>query len=376
MNAVMPLSEHSTTHHPILDNLSTGVLIIDRTYKVVFMNPAAEELLGTSLRMAGQLRLDEILVDGGPTSLLECLRNEPSLSAQTRTYREISIQSANSPAHIVNLSITPLAEPPYRDTLLIELSSVDRILRIAQEEELMTQHLTAREIARGLAHEINNPLGGLRGAAQLLERQLQEPAKEYTRIIIAEADRLQNLVRRMLGPSSLPNKIELNIHEVLDHVVKLLHAESGNQLKIRYDFDPSIPGVQADRDQLIQAILNIVRNSWQAIDAAQGEITLRTRIARSFTIGHTFHKLLLRLDVVDNGRGIPADRLKQIFYPMVTGRPEGTGLGLTIAQSLISLHGGLIECSSAPGHTVFSIFLPFNHLSEHRNGKTGKHLGN
>jgi two-component system nitrogen regulation sensor histidine kinase GlnL len=376
MNAVMPLSEHNIPN-PILDNLSTGVVIIDRAYRVVFMNPAAEELLGTSLRMAGQLRVEDILVDGGPTSLLDCLRNEPSPTAQTRTYREISIQSANNPAHIVNLSITPLTEPPYRDTLLIELSSVDRILRIAQEEELMTQHLTAREIARGLAHEINNPLGGLRGAAQLLERQLPEAAREYTRIIIAEADRLQNLVRRMLGPSSLPNKTELNIHEVLDHVVKLIHAESGGkQLKIRYDFDPSIPAIQADRDQLIQAILNIVRNGWQAIDTEQGEITLRTRIARSFTIGHTFHKLLLRLDIVDNGRGIPPDRLKQIFYPMVTGRPEGTGLGLTIAQSLISLHGGLIECSSAPGHTVFSIFLPFNSSSEHSNGKTGKRLGN
>jgi two-component system nitrogen regulation sensor histidine kinase GlnL len=364
MSAVTPLKNNE--NNPILDNLSTGVLIVNQEYKVIFMNPAAEELLGTSVRMAGQIRLNEIMVDGGPTSFLDCLQTAQP-AAQSYTYREISLHSPNAPVHIVNCTVTPLEA----NKLLIEISSVDRILKIAQEEDLATQHLIAREIARGLAHEINNPLGGLRGAAQLLERELPEAAREYTRIIIAEADRLQNLTKRMLGPNSLPKKAELNLYEVLDHVVKLLYAESKTRLRIRYDIDPSLPPLSADRDQLVQAILNIVRNAWQAIDAKAGRIRLRTRIARNFTIGHTFHKLLLRLDVIDNGPGIPPDRLKQIFYPMVTSRSEGTGLGLTIAQSLISLHGGLIECNSKPGETVFSILLPFNHTSERLHGKAG-----
>ncbi len=364
MNAVMPLKNNE--NNAILDNLSTGVLIVNREHKVIFMNPAAEELLGTSMRMAGQIKLSEIMIDGGPTSLLDCLQTgQPA--AQSYTYREIVLHPPNTPEHVVNCTITPLDG----GQLLIEISSVDRILKIAQEEDLATQHLIAREIARGLAHEINNPLGGLRGAAQLLERELPEAAREYTRIIIAEADRLQNLTKRMLGPNSLPKKAELNLYEILDHVVKLLYAESKNKLRINYDIDPSLPPLTADRDQLVQAILNIVRNAWQAIDPKTGRIVLRTRIARNFTIGHTFHKLLLRLDVVDNGPGIPADRLKQIFYPMVTTRSEGTGLGLTIAQSLISLHGGLIECNSKPGETIFSILLPFNHKPERLHGKAG-----
>jgi two-component system nitrogen regulation sensor histidine kinase GlnL len=160
------------------------------------MNPAAEELLGTSLRMAGQIRLNEIIIDGGPTSFLDCLQTHQP-AAQSYTYREISLHPPNAPEHIVNCTITPMFEG---DKLLVEISSVDRILKIAQEENLAAQHLIAREIARGLAHEINNPLGGLRGAAQLLERELPESAREYTRIIIAEADRLQNLTKRMLGP--------------------------------------------------------------------------------------------------------------------------------------------------------------------------------
>jgi two-component system, NtrC family, nitrogen regulation sensor histidine kinase GlnL len=366
MSAVMPLKNNE--NNPILDNLSTGVLVVNREYKLVYMNPAAEELLGTSLRMAGQIRLNEIMIDGGPTTFLDCLQTQQPAAQSSYTYREITLHPPNAPEHIVNCTITPMFEG---DKLLVEISSVDRILKIAQEEHLVSQHLIARQIARGLAHEINNPLGGLRGAAQLLERELPEAAREYTRIIIAEADRLQNLTKRMLGPSSLPRKAELNLYEVLDHVVKLLYAESKSRLRIRYDIDPSLPPLIADRDQLVQAILNIVRNAWQAIDPETGGILLRTRITRNMTIGQAFHKLLLRLDVIDNGPGIPPDRLKQIFYPMVTSRSEGTGLGLTIAQSLISLHGGLIECSSKPGETVFSILLPFNHTSERLHVKAG-----
>ncbi|HEX7028434.1 MAG TPA: nitrogen regulation protein NR(II) [Gammaproteobacteria bacterium] len=356
----MPLFQNLPGH--ILDNLSTAVILVDTAYHVTFMNPAAEELFGTS--MASQLDLETVFVDGGPYStLLACLQHRQT-GGQSYTYREITIKPSSREAHTVNCTITPLHDLMYNGGgQLVEMSLVDRILRIAQEEQLMSQHLTAREIARGLAHEINNPLGGLRGAAQLLERELPEKSREYTQIIISEADRLQSLVKNMLGPSSLPNKTSINIHEVLNHVITLIGAEAGADLQIALDYDPSIPNISADRDQLIQAILNLVRNAWQATGAG-GRIRLRTRIVRSFTIGHTFHRLVLRIEVIDNGPGIPPHKLKQIFYPMVTGRPEGSGLGLTIAQSLISLHGGLIECNSSPGETNFSILLPFANTSE------------
>ena len=222
----------------------------------------------------------------------------------------------------------------------------------------MSQQNTARLLVRGLAHEIKNPLGGLRGAAQLLDLELHEPElKEYTQIIIAESDRLQGLMDKMLGPNKLPNKQALNIHEVLERVRQLVQVEASGGLTVRYDYDPSIPEIQADKDQLIQAILNIARNAAQAMDG-KGEIMIKTRIHRQMTIGRKRYKLTVKIDIIDYGPGIEADMLNQIFYPMITGRAEGTGLGLSIAQALINQHNGLIEYHSEPGHTVFSIFLP------------------
>ncbi len=368
MNAVTPLSQNFQTK--ILDNLNTAVLITNAQLSVEYLNSAAEELLGTSIRMAHQLNLADIQVNDGPKSLRDYFQDK-KIQERSYTYREIRIHS-NGNEHVVDCTITPIYNDSNAPDLLVEFNRVDRLLKIAQEEELISQHLAAREIARGLAHEINNPLGGLRGAAQLLEREIPDDCHEYTQVIINESDRLQTLVSRMLGPRSLPQKTSINIHEVLDHVIKLLRAEDDKRVTIKLDIDPSIPNIMADGDQLIQAILNILRNAIQALEKVpNGHITLSTRIMRSFTIGHTFHKLLLRLDVIDNGPGIPTDKLKQIFYPMVTSRSEGTGLGLTIAQSLISFHGGLIECTSKPGKTVFSILLPFNHSMETLNGQAG-----
>lgn len=361
MSAVVNIEE---LNEAVLDSLSTAVLITDIHGRVDFINAAAEDLFGVSARKAAQLDLGEIPVDGGPQNLRECLERKQA-EGQTYTFREMRIKPPGTDERIVNCTVTPLFRGTDGNGMLVEMSRVDRILKIALEEQLMSQHLTAREIARGLAHEINNPLGGLRGAAQLLERELPEAAREYTRVIISEADRLQKLVKSILGPHDLPNKHEVNIHEVLDHVVKLLRAESVESVEFNVDFDPSIPLLLADRDHMVQAVLNIVRNGWQAIkDRDDGTIGLKTRVHRSFTIGHEFHRLVLRLDVIDNGPGIPEDKLRQIFYPMVTDRSEGTGLGLTIAQSLVSLHGGLIECHSKPGETTFSILLPFDQPSE------------
>jgi len=209
-----------------------------------------------------------------------------------------------------------------------------------------------------LAHEIKNPLGGLRGAAQLLDLELDDPdLKEYTQIIIDESDRLQGLMDKMLGPNKLPDKKALNIHEVLERVRQLVQAESSGNLIIKHDYDPSIPDIHGDKDQLIQAILNIARNAVQAMDG-KGNIIFKTRIHRQMSIGRKRYKLAVKCDIIDNGPGIDADMISKIFYPMITGRAEGTGLGLSIAQALINQHNGLIECNSETGNTVFSIFLP------------------
>lgn len=218
-------------------------------------------------------------------------------------------------------------------------------------------------LVRGLAHEIKNPLGGIRGAAQLLSRELpEESLKDYTNVIIEEADRLRNLVDRMLGSNKLPNLAPTNIHEVLERVSSLVEAESQGSITLVRDYDPSIPDLLLDREQMIQAVLNMVRNAMQAIagqnDLRLGRITLRSRTLRQFTIGHTRHRLVCKVEIIDNGPGIPAELQETIFYPMVSGRPDGTGLGLAIAQNIISQHQGLIECESHPGHTVFSLFLP------------------
>ncbi|MGZ4995810.1 MAG: nitrogen regulation protein NR(II), partial [Methylobacter sp.] len=256
----------------------------------------------------------------------------------------------------------PLLKNEQVNEILVELQQVDSHLRISKEERLLTQQNTARLLVRGLAHEIKNPLGGLRGAAQLLDLELTDPElKEYTRIIIAESDRLQGLMDKMLGPNKLPNKKALNIHEVLERVRQLVQVESS--LTIKSDYDPSIPDILADKDQLIQAILNIAKNAVQALNG-KGDITIKTRIHRQVTIGRKRYKLAVKCDIIDNGPGIDADMMNQIFYPMITGRADGTGLGLSIAQALINQHNGLIECTSEPGNTVFSIFLPIIALRE------------
>jgi two-component system nitrogen regulation sensor histidine kinase GlnL len=245
-----------------------------------------------------------------------------------------------------------------RRELMVELNRLDRLLRISRDESLLAQQKATRELLRGLAHEVKNPLGGLRGAAQLLEKELHdESLKDYTRVIIEEADRLQTLVNRILGPNSMPRKQSTNIHEVLERVRSLMLAEKHNNLTIVRDYDPSIPNLMVDPDQLIQAVLNIVRNACQALDG-NGQIILRTRVLRKFTIGNQNHRLVACISIIDNGPGIPPELKEQIFFPMITGRAEGTGLGLSIAQSLIHQHHGLIEHDSEPGKTVFSIILP------------------
>lgn len=339
----------------ILDHLNTAILLFNSELALTYINTAGEILLADSAHhLIGQSASD-LFKASDPAlflNLKQCLTMEEPLVERSLVLNRLS-QSVT-----INLSATPLLSNEQPMEILVELQQVDNHLRISKEERLLTQQNTARLLVRGLAHEIKNPLGGLRGAAQLLDLELDDPElKEYTQIIIAESDRLQGLMDKMLGPNKLPNKKTLNIHEVLERVRQLVHAESSGSLSIKYDYDPSIPDIQADKDQLIQAILNITRNAVQATDG-KGNILIKTRIHRHLCIGRKHYKLAAKIDISDDGPGIDADMLQQIFYPMVTGRAQGTGLGLSIAQSLINQHSGLIECNSEPGNTVFSIYLP------------------
>lgn len=339
----------------ILDHLNTAILLFNSELILTYINTAGEILLADSAHhLVGHSAYD-LFKSSDPAlflNLKQCLTMEEPL-----VERSLALNRLNQSVTI-NLSATPLFNDEHLVEILVELQQVDNHLRISKEERLLTQQNTARLLVRGLAHEIKNPLGGLRGAAQLLDLELHDPElREYTQIIIAESDRLQGLMDKMLGPNKLPNKKTLNIHEVLERVRQLVHAESSGNLTIKYDYDPSIPDIEADKDQLIQAILNITRNAVQATDG-KGNILFKTRIHRRLTIGRNNYKLAIKIDISDDGPGIDPDMLQQIFYPMITGRADGTGLGLSIAQSLINQHNGLIECNSEPGNTVFSIYLP------------------
>lgn len=344
-----------TVYKKILDHLNEAILLFNKDMLLTYINPAGEILLADSakhllgntahrlFKNSQSLMIDDLMQ--------RLLLHEPLVD------RELILERLNQ-SITVNLSATPLLENGELHEVLIELQQVDRHLRITKEEQLLAQQNTSRMLVRGLAHEIKNPLGGLRGAAQLLDIELQDPElKEYTQIIIAESDRLQDLMDKMLGPNKPAHKSLLNIHEVLERVRYLVAAEANNSIVLQTDYDPSIPELFADKNQLIQALLNIVRNAVQAIQN-DGEIAIKTRICRHMTIGRKRYKLTVRIDIVDSGPGIKPELMDQIFYPMITSRAEGTGLGLSIAQSLINQHNGLIECESEPGHTVFSIYLP------------------
>ncbi len=339
----------------LLENLSTAVLVADADLRVLGVNPAAEMLFAQSgKRLAGQ----PLAALVGEECELVRLARRVLEEGIVLTEREADLHFPGDRRFTVDCSLTPLVSSTGETGLLIELVQIDRRLRITHEELLLEQSRAVKEMVRGLAHEIKNPLGGLRGAAQLLQGELKdEELKEYTRIIIDEADRLRELVNRMLGPHAVPRMREVNLHEVLEHVRALVLAEGHPDLRILRDYDPSIPELRADRDALVQAVLNIVRNAVEAMEG-QGTIRFQTRTERQFTIGTVRHRLVASLRIIDDGPGIPPELRERLFLPMVTGRPEGTGLGLSIAQSIVNRHGGIIECTSRPGRTEFNLLIP------------------
>ena len=353
-----------TLHTRILDNLKTAILLVGSDLKAGFINSAAEALLEVSgPRILGE-PITNLFIEQGDTAagLREAIR-----SGSAYTKRETVLTLVSGQQITVDYAVSPVLQDDGRTSLVLEIQPLDRMLRISREEGILSSQQHTRALVRNLAHEIKNPLGGLRGAAQLLARELPNNAlKDYTNIIIEEADRLRNLVDQMLGPHKVPDKKPLNLHEAVERVRHLLEAETHGRIRFVRDYDPSIPDLLGDKEQLIQAVLNIVRNAVEAITAMPSPpprptILLRTRTLRQFTIGTQRHRLVARVDIIDNGPGVPAELLETLFLPMVSGRPDGTGLGLSISQSIINRHSGLIECQSQPGNTVFSLYVPLEH---------------
>ncbi len=357
MSGQIEMINQSALRDLVLEHTTMAQLVIDRAQRLQYLNPAAEILFGISANKArGHKMVAVVDIDCDIDHGIERVQQ----SDFPYTEREVELRFVNGNHAMVDCSLIPLGEA----RILVELQQVGQHLRIQNEERLLHQTRASADLLRGLAHEIKNPLGGLRGAAQLLESELDNPElKEYTEVIIGEADRLQALLDQMLGPNRPPQMSETNIHEVLERVRTLVQAEAGSgALIIERDYDPSIPSFPADRDLMIQALLNIVRNAAQSLNN-QGEIQLRTRVRRQVTIGNRRHRLLCSLEIEDNGPGISQELQNTIFLPMVTGRAEGTGLGLSIAQSIVQRQGGVIECESKPGQTIFTLLIPLENLS-------------
>lgn len=345
----------------LLDHLSTAVIHFDPALRLCYINLAAESLLAISGRQFQQAWIGDIFL-GAEQDIAEITKAQASQHSFSKRRTELHLPQGRT--IVVDYTISPLLEQDATH-ILMELQGLTYAERIHKEEALLSTHETTRELVRGLAHEIKNPLGGIRGAAQLLARELPtNELRDYTNVIIEEADRLHRLVDRLVGSRQAPQLKPTNIHEVLERVRSLVQAEvQDRQIHISRNYDPSIPEVMADAEQLIQAVLNIVRNAVQALDSPQvrhssGSIELSTRVLRNVTIGSVFHRLVARVEIIDNGPGIPQELIDSIFYPMISGRADGTGLGLSIAHAIIQQHKGMIECSSKPGCTRFALYIP------------------
>jgi two-component system nitrogen regulation sensor histidine kinase GlnL len=359
---------------PILaafDYLATMVAIVRPDGLCVFANAAFEHVLGLSRRSVLRGSLFDWVVDPQPLrdTVAAVLCNNYSTSRlEAQLKRPASVHGEVLPVHVI-VNQMDRANPfsshaTSRDTVVVELVEIEQQTRQDREERALDQAQANKELIRNLAHEIKNPLGGIRGAAQLLEMEVESRAlTEYTQVIIQEADRLQALVDRLLAPHRKPHVVsDVNIHEVCERVRSLILAEFPRGLTVMRDYDISIPDFRGDREQLIQAVLNIAHNAAQALSErmAMGDaaITLRTRIARQVTLGKQRYRLALDLHIEDNGPGVSESIRDRIFYPLVSGRDGGSGLGLTLAQTFVQQHQGMIECESVPGRTNFKIMIP------------------
>jgi two-component system, NtrC family, nitrogen regulation sensor histidine kinase GlnL len=353
-----------------LEIISTAVLLLGAARKILYANPAAEHLLQLSKRQLVGAPLTAVFRDADRLypALDLALTHRASYTEQELELH-LSGKENGASRLLVNCTVSFL-ENAKADAaqLVVEFRHIDQQLKMAREEKIAEQNQANRELVRNLAHEIKNPLGGLRGAAQLLEAELDsQQLVEYTQVIIGEADRLQNLVNRLLTPHKLPRFVATDIHRLLDRVLQLMRNEFGSTHRIDADFDVSLPEVQCDAEQMTQVMLNIARNACQSCAVAKSPlVSLRTRVARQVVLAKRSHRMALEISIVDNGAGIPFEIRDRIFYPLFTTRTEGTGsgLGLSIAQTFVAQHFGTIEVDSEPGHTQFRVLIPFTHPTD------------
>ena len=341
----------------LIENINTAVLVFDHEMRLQSINAAGENLLSVSInKIAGQ-RPDEFLQ--GSTRFNEDL-NRTLVEMHPYTDWGVELTIGNQNIITVGCMVTPVIDENHCKMIIVELIDSDSFTRAMREETASAVYDAARKSLKGIAHEIKNPLGGLRGAAQLLERELEEKSlTEYTQIIINEADRLRNLVDRMLAHETMSQISDINLHEVLEYVIDIVKAETSSDLKISRDYDPSLPGLLGDKDQLIQVFINIIQNALQAI-SDNGQISIRTRVKRRSTVLLNYHKLVAQIEFIDDGPGIPEEIEKEAFYPLITGRAEGTGMGLSIAQSLLQIHGGSVSYERRNDKTIFKVLLPLS----------------
>jgi two-component system nitrogen regulation sensor histidine kinase GlnL len=347
-----------TARFQALDLLATLVAVVSAEGRVLFVNAALEDALGTSRRSITGALLQSSFTE--PTLLQTALGGARDNEYAALRYDAWLKRSAQDPlpVHVV------VAQTDRPDEVVVELLPLEQQTRQEREERLLDQAQANKELIRNLAHEIKNPLGGIRGAAQLLQLELEtRELREYTQVIIHEADRLQLLVDRLLAPHRSPHVVgDVNIHEVCERVRTLILAEFPKGLCVVRDYDISIPEFRGDREQLIQAVLNIAHNAAQALGAriasGDAQVTFRTRVGRQVTFGKQRYRLALELHVIDNGPGVPDSIKDRIFFPLVSGRDGGSGLGLTLAQTFVQQHHGLIECESQPGQTDFKLLIP------------------
>lgn len=350
-----PVPNSKLAEH-LLGSLTTAVIVLDERLHLQKLNSSAENLLHISASSALFSPLSDLLLRS--EELVASLQDAIA-DSQPFTARNVALQLPENTVEQVDLTVSNLEKPKG---LLLELHPTSRINSISQGSSSEEQQITTRSLIRGLAHEVKNPLGGIRGAAQLLERALpSDDLKEYTHVIISEADRLRDLVDRMLGPWQPMVFEPVNLIEVIERVVHILQSEFSADLQWQRDYDPSLPEVHGNKDQLIQAILNVARNACQALQGTErARITFKTRVIRQFTVGSVRHKQIMHLSITDNGPGIPEDLIDRVFFPMISGRSEGSGLGLSISQNIIGQHGGTLQVASRPGNTAFSAYLPFS----------------
>ena len=346
----------------VIDAMVTAVVVLDDDLRIRFMNAAAEHLLHLSENQAQDAPIrDFILLSDGVFETLKATLE----SGQPFTARDATIRLPDNISEEVDFTVAriDLGKGPG---LLAELQPLTRLKRINKDDESIVRQETTRQLVRGLAHEVKNPLGGIRGAAQLLEQELTDATlTEYTGVIISEADRLKLLVDRMLGPNTGLNIGPVNLHKVTEHVISVIEAELPGVISWQRDYDPSLPDLEGDENQLIQAVMNIVRNATEALaDTQNARISFCSRGIRQFTIGNHRHRLVMRLDIYDNGPGIDPELEPRIFFPMISGHADGSGLGLAITQNIVIQHHGSIQVNTRPGQTCFTIYLPFEYDPE------------